>query len=97
MAVQFDPKGKYFTEVVTKTSQAVVIQTTRGRIRGTVHVHPDHRLLDELNDGLSFLAITEARIELPEESLQASVVAVNKAELVWVAPVEEIVEDGDER
>jgi hypothetical protein len=97
MAVQFDPKGKYFTEVVTKTSQAVVIQTTRGRIRGTVHVHPDHRLLDELNDGLSFLAITEARIELPEESLQASFVAVNKAELVWVAPVEEIVEDGDER
>jgi hypothetical protein len=97
MAIQFDPKGKYFTEVVTKIPRAVIIQTTRGRIRGMVHVHPDHRLLDELNEGQAFLAITEAEIELPEESLRASFVALNKAELVWVTPVEELSEDADER
>ena len=89
MAIQFDPKGKHFTEVVTKIPQAVVIETTRGRIRGTIHVHPDHRLLDELNEERAFVAITEAEIELPEGNLRASFVAVSKAELVWITPVEE--------
>jgi hypothetical protein len=90
MAIQFDPKGKHFTEVVAKIPQAVVIETTRGRIRGTIHVHPDHRLLDELNEEQAFVAITEAEIELPEGNLRASFVAVGKAELVWITPVEEL-------
>jgi len=97
MAIQFDPKGKYFTEVVTKTPQAVVMQTTRGRIRGTIHLHPDHRRLDELNEGQAFLAITEAEIELLGESQRASFEAGNKAELVWITPVEELSVEANER
>lgn len=40
MSVRYDPKGKYFTDVVSKVPVVAWIQTTNQRFRGTVYLHP---------------------------------------------------------
>ncbi len=91
MNTRVDEKGKYFTAVISKTPMPVVIQTTRQRIRGTIHVHPDHhRLLDELNAAGLFVAVTDAQVMEPESDLRAAFVAIRVDQIVWAIPQEEI-------
>ncbi len=89
MTTRFDPKGKYFTKVVSKIPTPTVIQTTHGRIHGMVHLHPEHRLLDELNLPAPFLAVTDARVVDGEEEWEAPFLAVSKNCVVWIVPQEE--------
>lgn len=93
--VRYGPRGKYFTDVVPKDPQPVVITTSYGRIEGVIHVHPDHRLLDEINDGPPFIAITDARIEQPDGVIEAEFLALNRSQVLWVVPQEE--NEGDTR
>ena len=48
MTIEYDEKGKFYTEVVTKVPTSVVIQTTTHLVRGLVHVRQGERLKDEL-------------------------------------------------
>ena len=48
MTIEYDEKGKFYTEVVSKIPTAVVIQTTTHLVRGLVHVRQGERLKDEL-------------------------------------------------
>lgn len=84
MAVHYDEKGKYFTDVVTKRPLGVIIQTDHGRVFGTVHITPDHRLLDEVNLPGAFLPVTQARIADPQVEIRTSLLALNKRQIVWV-------------
>ena len=63
MEVRIDEHGKYFTSHVNKHPQRVVVHTTNHLIVGTMHVHPEQRIIDALNaiDG-AFLAITDAQV-----------------------------------
>ena len=62
MITQFEEKGKIFTNVITKKPVAVHLQTSQHLIRGNVHIRPDERLKDELNQTEVFLAVTDANV-----------------------------------
>ena len=90
MTVEYDEKGKIFTEVVTKVAIPSVVQTTQQLIRGNVHVRRDERLKDELDRDELFLAITDASvIGADGQTLhQANFMAVRRAQIVWVMPAQ---------
>lgn len=87
------PRGKYFTEVIRKQPLRVLIATAQGQVEGVLHVHPDHRLSDEINEGPPFLAITDARISRGNETTETSFLAVNRDRVLWIMPHDEI--EGD--
>jgi hypothetical protein len=92
MALEYDEKGKIFTDIITKDRVLSHIQTQTGYIRGHVHVRTDDRLSDELNLDYRFLAVTEAEIYNPNgEMLYSSdFLAVNREHIVWVMPINEL-------
>lgn len=88
MAIHFDDKGKYFTDVISKEGQAVIIQTLTHRVEGSLHVRSGARLKDELNGADQFIAVTSARIYTPqgEQVYQCDFMALNRDQVVWVLP-----------
>ena len=92
MTVYVDSKGKVFTDVVHKDEIPVLIQTLTGQIRGDVYIHPDHRLIDEMNGEAGFIAVTDAEVFGPagEAAYQAAFLTVNKRQVVWVRPDDEM-------
>lgn len=97
MTIEFDDKGKIFTEVVSKVSIPAVVQTTEHLIRGNVHVRRDERLKDELDRDELFLAITDASIISADGQTlyQTRFLAVRRAQIVWVMPAHEAEESGE--
>jgi len=91
MSVEFDEKGKIFTEVVSKVSIPAVVQTTQQLIRGNIHVRRDERLKDELDREELFLAMTDASVLAANGEIlhRARFLAVRRAQIVWVMPVQE--------
>lgn len=91
MNIEFDEKGKFFTNVVSKVSVPATIQTTNQLIRGEVHVRKGERLKDELDRGEPFLAMTNASILGADGQVQfdAPFLAVQRAQIVWVLPYQE--------
>lgn len=87
MTVRKGPKGKYFTDVIRKTPMRAMIRTANEVITGTIHIHPEHRTLDALNERDDFLAVTDAEIESGTGIIKADFVAVNKTHIIWVNPV----------
>lgn len=94
MATNFDEKGKFFTAVVSKKPVSVIIQTTLNRIEGKIFVRPDERIKDEMDRPDPFLAVTEARIYALDgiPITKAPFIAVNRAQIIWVFPVENTTE-----
>jgi hypothetical protein len=88
MSIQYDDKGKFFTDVVTKEAVPVLIQTSINRIRGNIYVRPGDRIKDQLDQDDEFLAVTEAILyDVSGEELHRSdFLLVNKAHLIWLAP-----------
>ncbi|MEJ2011939.1 MAG: hypothetical protein P8X64_06895 [Anaerolineales bacterium] len=89
MTVQLDRKGKFFTEIVKKNPIRAVIQTSNGRIEGTIHLHPGHRLLDDLDHGSGFLAVTEIEFLQPGATDPVDFIALNLEHIIWIQPLEE--------
>lgn len=91
MSIEYDDKGKIFTDVIRKTSTKAIIQTTTDLIEGNIHVRRDHRLIDELDNKDNFLAITDAVIYNEDKSVKrmARFLSVNRSHIIWVLPVEE--------
>lgn len=93
MVTQFDEKGKFFTRVITKRPVNVVIQTPTHRIQGQVHVRPDERLKDELDQTGAFLAVTEATVyDVSGEQviLRTHFLALQVQQIIWITPLEEL-------
>lgn len=90
MTVEFDEKGKIFTEVVSKVAIPAIVQTTQHLIRGNVHVRRDERFKDELDRNEQFLAVTEASIlDADGQTLhQSRFLAVQRSQIVWIMPVQ---------
>ena len=97
MMVEFDEKGKIFTDVVSKVAIPAIVQTTQHLIRGNVHVRRDERLKDELDRDEYFLAITDANvIGTDGQSLyQTRFLAVRREQIVWVMPAQGTEDHGE--
>jgi len=98
MTIEYDDKGKVFTDVVSKVAIPAVVQTTQQLIRGNIHVHRDERLKDELDRDELFLAMTDVSMvgADSQETHEARFVAVRRAQIVWVMPAREAQETGEQ-
>jgi hypothetical protein len=91
MGIEFDDKGKFYTEIISKVTVPAMIQTTRHRIQGLVHIRPNSRFKDELDNDEPFLAVTGAKIlnEAAEVLFEADFISIRRDQIVWVIPYEE--------
>jgi hypothetical protein len=89
--MSYDPRSSRNMEFVRKDQVRVLIQTTSAMIQGFIYLRPGRRVVDELNHGDVYLAVTEARVfDSNGEVLQGShFLTVNRAHIVWVRPDEE--------
>lgn len=90
MTIEYDEKGKFFTNVVTKIPVPSTIQTTSQLVRGTIHVRQGERLKDELDRDELFLAVTDASVLGTDGKVLFSVpfLALHRSQIVWVMPNE---------
>ncbi len=88
MTIEYDEKGKIFTDIVSKIAIPATIQTTTHMIRGNLHVRRDQRIKDELDLNENFLAVTEVSVLGPDGQVlfQAPFLAVRRSHIVWVIP-----------
>ncbi|MEP0805270.1 MAG: hypothetical protein HRF47_07255 [Chloroflexota bacterium] len=88
MTIEYDEKGKVFTDIVTKMPIFVTIQTTTHLMRGHMHVRRDQRVKDELDGNEKFLALTDVQVQGPDGQtlFHAPFIAVRRDQIVWVMP-----------
>jgi hypothetical protein len=88
MTIEYDEKGKMFTDIVSKVSIYVTMQTTIHMMRGRMHVRRDQRVKDELDLNENFLALTDVHVLGPDGQtlFQAPFLAVRRDHIVWVIP-----------
>jgi hypothetical protein len=88
MTIEFDEKGKYFTDIVSKISTPVIIQTTMNRIEGAIHVRADERIKNELDRNEPFLAVTDATVYALDGRMQwrCDFLSVQRSQIIWVMP-----------
>jgi hypothetical protein len=88
MTIEYDDKGKRFTDIVTKQPVYATVQTTKQLLRGNIHVRRDQRIKDELDLDDKFIAITDVSILSADGQVifQAPFLAVNRAHIIWVLP-----------
>lgn len=91
MGVEYDEKGKYFTEFISKDAIYSHIQTSIHHIRGFVHVRKDERLSDEMNKQNTFLAVTKAEVCDADGKVifTCEFLAVNRSRIEWIMPIDE--------
>jgi len=88
MTIEYDEKGKFYTDVITKLPVSVVIQTSTHLIRGNVHVRQGERLKNELERNETFLAVTNATIHDGDNKVlfTAPFMALHRTQIVWIMP-----------
>ena len=91
MEIEYDEKGKFFTDVISKEVIRSDIQTLVHRIRGDVHVRKGERLSDEINQPVPFLPVTKAEIYNQDGELlhTSDFLAVNREHIIWLMPIED--------
>ena len=88
MTIEYDEKGKIFTDIVSKVAIQATVQTTTHLLRGQLHVRRDQRIKDELDGNENFLALTDVSVLGPDGQtlFQAPFLAVRRSHIVWVLP-----------
>ena len=96
MSFEYDDKGKFFTDHVSKVAIYATIQTTTHLMRGRIHVRRDQRMIDELDLNENFLAITDVNVLGTDGQVlfQSPFLAVRRMHIVWVIPEQK---SGEER
>jgi hypothetical protein len=91
MTIEYDDKGKFYTDIVKKIPVSVVIQTVTHLVRGLVHVRDGERLKNELERNEIFLAVTNATIYGADDKVLFSVpfMALQRAQIIWIMPVDD--------
>jgi hypothetical protein len=100
MSLEFNEKGKYFTDIISKSAVPAIIQTVSHRIEGSIHVRLDGRVKDELDTSEPFLAVTNARVFNPADDsvlYETNFMTISRLQIVWVIPGNEIVRPGDKK
>lgn len=95
MSIEYDEKGKIFTDIVSKVAVQATIQTTTHIMHGRLHVRRDERIKDELDRNENFLPLTDVSVLGPDGKtlFQAPFAAVQRAHIVWVIPEQDEVEE----
>lgn len=88
MTIEYDEKGKIFTDIINKRSVYATLQTTTHLMRGHIHVRHDQRIKDELDLNEKFLAVTDVNVLAPDGHIlfEAPFLAVNREHIIWVLP-----------
>lgn len=88
MSIEYDEKGKIFTEIISKIPIQATIQTTTHLMRGRIHVRRDQRIKDELDVSENFIALTDVSVLGPDGQtlFQAPFMAVRRSHIIWVIP-----------
>ena len=96
MTIEYDEKGKRFTDIVTKRAVYATVQTTTHLMRGHIHVRRDQRIKDELDRDEKFLAITDVHVMAADGQVlfQAPFLAIHRDHIVWVHPEQQKSEEG---
>ncbi len=94
MPSEYEEYGKYFTDVIPKRPVEVLIQTTHQLLRGFIHVRPDYRLKDEIDEPGKSLAVTDVTIYTHDGTAlyHTKFLALSRTQIVWIIPYEELVE-----
>ena len=96
MTIEYDEKGKIFTDIVSKVAIHATVQTTTHLMRGQIHVRRDQRIKDELDTSDNFLALTDVTVLTHDGQtlFQAPFLAVRRSQIVWVLPEQNRNEEG---
>ena len=96
MTIEYDEKGKRFTDIVTKRSVYATVQTTTHLMRGHIHVRREQRIKDELDLNEKFLAVTDVQVLSADGQVlfQAPFLAIHRDHIVWVVPEQQKSEEG---
>jgi hypothetical protein len=88
LTFEFDEKGKFYTDFVSKIAVHATVQTMTELVRGNIHVRDGERLKDELDRDEPFLAMTDATVSAANGQVlfEAPFLAVRRAQIVWVMP-----------
>ncbi len=91
MSFEYDEKGKFFTDVISKIPVSALVQTTTHLIKGTIHVRRDERVKDELGRTENFLALTDASVLDANGNIihENDFIAIHRGQIVWVLPKED--------
>lgn len=91
MSIEYDEKGKYYTNIIQKVPVPAMVQTTNNLIRGLIHVRQDERLKDELEGNEQFIAVTDVSVcdASGKVIFSGPFIAVQKDQIVWVMPLSE--------
>lgn len=90
MTIQFDDKGKFFTDIISKAPIPATIQTLTHRIQGNIFVRQGERLIDELVAVGQFIAVTNAVVYTTrgEPLYRSEFMTINRDQIVWIVPHE---------
>ena len=99
MSLEFNEKGKYFTDIISKVAVPAVIQTVMQRIEGSVHVRLGGRVKDELDSSEPFLAVTNAKVFGLDGAVlyETDFMTVARSQIVWVIPSDDTAYAGDKQ
>jgi hypothetical protein len=99
MSIEFNDKGKYFTDIISKTAVPAMIQTVTHRIQGVIHVRVNERVKNELDRDEAFLAVTDAKVLNDDSSVlfEAPFMSVARSKIVWVIPSEDSNDEGSKQ
>ena len=97
MSIEYDEKGKIFTDIISKIAIHATVQTTTHLLQGYIHVRRDQRIKDELDRDKDFLAMTDVSVlgSNGQSLFQTSFIAVRRAHIVWVIPEEKTSEENE--
>ncbi len=99
MSLEFNEKGKYFTDIISKVAVPATIQTVLHRIEGSIHIRVDERVKDELDRNEPFLAVTNAKIFGLDGVLlhETDFMTVSRSQIVWVIPRDDTARAGEQK
>ena len=94
MPIEYTESGKFFTDIIKKKPVEVLIQTTQQLLHGYVHIRPDSRLKDEIDNEEKSLAVTDVTVYGSDGTslYRSKFIALNRMQIIWIIPYEELVE-----
>ena len=98
MTIEFDDKGKFYTDVITKTAVPAIIQTATQSIHGSIHIRRDERFKDEMDREDKFLAVTDATIYSIEGQVlyQCEFLSIQRSHIIWAIPKSDLIKSQPE-
>lgn len=98
MSIEFNDKGKYFTDIISKVAVPAIIQTATHRIEGSIHIRLGGRVKDELDSVEPFLAVTDAKVfgENGQVIFESNFMTVSRLQIIWVIPIDGASDSGEQ-